>query len=80
MVRSWRKLLPDLEDDDLQGFPDEEISKSEILDTVCAVRSFGNVDEITLKNGYRVMRVKGTSSMTDRHCQCRKTEGRSGWR
>jgi hypothetical protein len=30
----WRKLVPDLEDDDLQGFPSEEISKSEILGMV----------------------------------------------
>jgi hypothetical protein len=29
LVQSWRKLLPDLEDDDVQGFPNEEISKSE---------------------------------------------------
>jgi hypothetical protein len=39
-VRSWRKLFPDLEEDYLQGFPNEEICKSEILDMVCAVRSF----------------------------------------
>jgi hypothetical protein len=38
------KLLPDLEDD-LQGFPNEEISKSEILDMVCAMTSFENFDE-----------------------------------
>jgi hypothetical protein len=44
-VQSRRKLLPDLEDDDLEGFPNHEISKSEILDMVCAMRSFGNIDE-----------------------------------
>jgi hypothetical protein len=45
LLLSWRKLVPDLEDDDLQGFRNEEISKSEILDMDCAVRS--------LKNGRR---------------------------
>jgi hypothetical protein len=44
LVRSSRKLLPDLEDY-FQGFRNEEISKSEILDLVCAIRSFENVDE-----------------------------------
>jgi hypothetical protein len=39
LVRSWRKLLPDL------GFHNEEINKSEILDMVFAVRSFEIVDE-----------------------------------
>jgi hypothetical protein len=36
----WRKLLPDLEEENMQGFPNEQISKSEILDMVCAMRSF----------------------------------------
>jgi hypothetical protein len=31
----------------LQGLPNEEISKSEILDMVCAMRSFENVNEET---------------------------------
>jgi uncharacterized protein YeeX (DUF496 family) len=44
LVQSWSKLLPDLEDD-LQGFLNEEISKSEILDILCAMRSYKNVDE-----------------------------------
>jgi hypothetical protein len=43
MCQLLRKLLPDLEYD-LQGFPNEEISKSKILD-VCAMRSFENIDE-----------------------------------
>jgi hypothetical protein len=34
----------------LQGFPDEEISKPEILYMVCAVRSFENISE-EMKNG-----------------------------
>jgi hypothetical protein len=45
LIRSWRKLLSDLKDYDLQGFPNEEISKSKILDMVCAMRSFKNVDK-----------------------------------
>jgi hypothetical protein len=34
------KLLPDPEENNMQGFPNEEISKSEILDMVCSIRSF----------------------------------------
>jgi hypothetical protein len=45
LVRSCRKLLSDLEDDDLQGFPNREISKSEILGMVCAMKSFENVNK-----------------------------------
>jgi hypothetical protein len=45
LVQSWRKLLPDLEDDDLQGFPNEEINKFKILDMVCAMRSSENTDK-----------------------------------
>jgi hypothetical protein len=64
LVRSWRKLLPDLEDD-LQRFPNEEISKSEIFDVVCAMSS-ENIDEEMLKNGCTMMYVY---HITDRHCQ-----------
>jgi hypothetical protein len=38
-----------------QGFPNEEICKSKILDIVCAMGSFKNINRGTLKNGYRVM-------------------------
>jgi hypothetical protein len=34
LVQSWKNLLPDLKDEDLQGFPNKEISISEILDTL----------------------------------------------
>jgi hypothetical protein len=51
-----RKLLPGLEYD-LQHFPNEEISKSEILDMVCAMKSFKNINEM-FKNNHRVMHVK----------------------
>jgi hypothetical protein len=61
LVQSWRKLLPDVEGDDLHGFPNEETSKFEILD-VCAMRSFENIEEEILKNGYRAMHVKWVSS------------------
>jgi hypothetical protein len=44
LAQSWRKLLPDLEDN-FQGFPNKDINKSEILDMVCAVRSFENVNK-----------------------------------
>jgi hypothetical protein len=33
----------------------DSIGKSEILEMVYAVRSFENINEETLKNGYRVM-------------------------
>jgi hypothetical protein len=45
LVQSWRKLLPDTEECDLQGFPNNEISKSELFDMVGAVRSSENVDK-----------------------------------
>jgi hypothetical protein len=45
LVRSRRELLPDLEDDDFQGFPNEKISTSKIVDMVCAMRNFENTDE-----------------------------------
>jgi hypothetical protein len=48
LVQSWRKLLPDLEDD-LQSFPNEEIGKSKILDMVCTMRSFENFNEDNIK-------------------------------
>jgi hypothetical protein len=46
MVQLWRKLLPDIEEYDFQGFPTKEITMSEILDTVCAMRSSENVNEL----------------------------------
>jgi hypothetical protein len=49
LVGSCRKLLPDLEEDDLQGFPNKEISKSKIIDMVCTMRSFENIDKDNVK-------------------------------
>jgi hypothetical protein len=49
LVLSWRKLVPDLEEGNLQHFPKEEISESEILDTVCAMRSFKNINKDSIK-------------------------------
>jgi hypothetical protein len=34
LVQSWRKLLPYLQNEDLQGFPSKQTSISGILDTV----------------------------------------------
>jgi hypothetical protein len=34
LARSWKKLPPDLEEDDLQGFANKEVNKSEITDIV----------------------------------------------
>jgi hypothetical protein len=41
---SWRKLVSDVEGD-LKGFPDEDISKYEILAVVCAMRSFEYINK-----------------------------------
>jgi hypothetical protein len=45
LVRLCWKLLPDLEEDKLQDFPNEEISKSKIPVMVCAMRSFEGIDD-----------------------------------
>jgi hypothetical protein len=55
LVRLGRNLIPDLEEDNLQGFPNEEINKSEILDMVCAMRSFENIDKNNIEECYRVV-------------------------
>jgi hypothetical protein len=39
------KTSSDPDDDDLQGFSVEKISKCDVLDIVCAVRKFENLDE-----------------------------------
>jgi hypothetical protein len=41
----YRKLVPYPEEDNLQAFPNKEISRSEILDMVCTTRSFENVNK-----------------------------------
>jgi hypothetical protein len=43
LVQSWRKLLPDLQNEDLQGFHSKQISISEILDTVVYYDQFWNL-------------------------------------
>ena len=34
LVQKWGKLPPRLEDNDVQGFPNEELSRFKILDTI----------------------------------------------
>jgi hypothetical protein len=63
LIQSQRKLLPDLEDDHLQGLPNEETDKSKILDMVPTMKSSENINKGILTNGYRVMRVKWASSI-----------------
>jgi hypothetical protein len=64
---SWRNVLPDLKYDDLQGFPIEEISKSEVLDMVCAMRSFENVNEENTEEWLQSDACKlGYQHMTDK--------------
>jgi hypothetical protein len=53
LVQSWGKLIPELEKDDLQGFPNKDMSKSNILDMVCAMRSLKMFTKRMLKNGYK---------------------------
>jgi hypothetical protein len=45
LVQSRRKVLPDPEDDYLQGFPSKEISSSTTLDMMFAVRCSENIDK-----------------------------------
>jgi hypothetical protein len=67
LFQSWRKL-PDLEEDDFQGIPNEEISKSEILDMVCAMRSFENIDKDNVVEWLQSnARDLGFQHMTDTH-------------
>jgi hypothetical protein len=61
-VQSCRKLLSDLKEDELEGFPNKVISKSEIFDMVFAMKSFENFYKEMMKNGCRVMSVKWNSS------------------
>jgi hypothetical protein len=49
LVPSWKKPVPNLEEDNLQHFPNKEISKSEILDMVCVMRSLKNGDKDNIK-------------------------------
>jgi hypothetical protein len=45
LVQKWGKLPPHLEDNDVQGFPNEELSKFKIPDIMlCAVVTFENTD------------------------------------
>jgi hypothetical protein len=62
---SWMKFLPNLLND-LQGFANEEITKSKILDVLCTVRSFENINKdlvdewlqsVACKLGLQHMRV-----------------------
>jgi hypothetical protein len=64
----------------LQGFPNEEINKSEILDMVWAMRSFENINEDNVKELLQSDSCEVRfQHMTDRQCQCcRKTERKGG--
>jgi hypothetical protein len=75
------KLLPDLDDDDFRGFPNEEISKSKIPDMMCAMRSF-EIDEDNTEEWLQSDACEADSQhMADRHCQCccKTKGGRRGW-
>lgn len=49
LVRSWRKLLPDLEENDFNGFPDDDSSTTEIMTMVKVLQGFENVDEVNVR-------------------------------
>jgi hypothetical protein len=69
------KLPSDLEEDDLQGFPNNEISKSEILDMMCAMKSSENNDEDNVEERLTSEACElGFLYNKHRHCLCRKTE------
>jgi hypothetical protein len=55
----WKKLLPDMENDDLQGFPTKGISKSET--DVCNMRSF-QMSMKMMNNGCKEVCVNWASS------------------
>jgi hypothetical protein len=57
-----RKFVPDLENDNLQGFINDELNKFKFLDTMCAVRSFRNVDKDNIKERLKVLHEKWASS------------------
>jgi hypothetical protein len=62
------KLHPDL-DNDLQGFPNEEISKSKVFDMVCATRSSENVAEDNVEEWLQSDACElGFQHMTDTYC------------
>jgi hypothetical protein len=44
LVQSWRKHHPDQEENDLPGFPNDEIGKYDILNMACAM-NFENTNE-----------------------------------
>jgi hypothetical protein len=71
LVLFQRKPVPNLDDDDLQGFPNKETSKSEILVMVCTMRGFKNVDtdnvELWLQTDAYELSFQ---DMTNRHGQC----------
>jgi hypothetical protein len=83
LVRLWRKHLPDLKEDGLQGFPNEEVGKFEILDMECAMRSFENVNKDNVEEWLQSDTCElGFQELTDTDiCQCcHETKGRrTGW-
>jgi hypothetical protein len=59
------KLLPDLEQDDLQAFSNEEVNISEITYTVNGFKGPENGDEKIPKNGCKTTRECGFKDMTE---------------
>jgi protein tyrosine/serine phosphatase len=55
LVRSRRKLLSDMEDDDIQNLSNEEINRSEISDSVDVLKGSENENKENItKNGCKV--------------------------
>jgi hypothetical protein len=78
----WRKLVPNLEDDNLQGFPNEKISKSKIPDIVCTMISSENANKDNEEWLQSDARELGFQHERHGHCSCCcKIKGRrTGWK
>jgi hypothetical protein len=72
LVRLWSKLLQDLEEDNLQSFLNKEVSKSEILDMVCAMRNPEDADKDNAQDWLQsdVCELGHPAHNRHGHCQC----------
>ena len=54
LVRSWRKILPDIEESDFQAFSDEEITTAQIMNLATGLNGFEDVDEENLNEWLKI--------------------------
>jgi hypothetical protein len=62
-IQLWKKLLPDLGDDDLQDYPNEEIRKSKILD-ICAITRSENVNRDNAEEWLQMAKRRSLKQLT----------------